>query len=217
MLEFRLKNPDQKPIDTTTITPTFIAFDENNNQIIQHDGVVLDDGSTQTRGLFKVTITENDLLNVKQQYLSYVIYFTDADGNKVLTYANEWSDAVGTIYVSGQALPGPSATLSIETFTEDNSAWYSETVDAQPAINGNDALHTAVIYPNDFSGNVTVQATLDNQVIGVQNVDWTDVATVTMFNETTPQPVNFYGVFSYIRFKTTSNPSEKISKILVRN
>jgi hypothetical protein len=218
VLEFRLKNPDQKPIDTTTVTPKFMLFDENRQQVIPTiDGVVLDDGSTQTRGLFKVTIPENELLNLQQQYLSYTIYLENADGTKTLTYANEWTEASGIIYLSSDAFPGPAATLSVEQFTQNDTVWYSETLDAQPEINGNTALHTAVIYPNDFSGNVTVQATLDNQIIGNQNVNWTDVATVTMFNETTPQPVNFYGVFSHLRFKTTSNPANKISKILVRN
>jgi len=217
VLEFRLKNPDQKPIDTSGITPVFVAFDENKQQIIKHDGEVLDDGSTQTRGLFKVTINENDLLNVKEQFLSYSIYYVDSQGQKILTYANEWYDAVGTIQVKGDALPGPVATLSVETFIEDNGAWYSEAIDAQPAINGNEALHTAVVYTNDFSGNLVVQATLDNQIIGQQNVVWTDVASITMFNSTVPVPINFTGVFSYLRFKTTSNPSNKITKILVRN
>ena len=92
----------------------------------------------------------------------------------------------------------------------------SEAVNAEPAVNGNEALHTAAFYTSSFVGDIVVQATLDNQVTDSSN--WADIRTVTLDGtEAAPTAVNFYGVFSYIRFKTTSNPADKITKILVRN
>ena len=45
-------------------------------KIIEKECTVQDDGSTTaTKGQFYVTIAENDLLNVKQQYLHYNVYF----------------------------------------------------------------------------------------------------------------------------------------------
>jgi hypothetical protein len=100
--------------------------------------------------------------------------------------------------------------------TEDVPYWESETITAQPGINGNEALHTAAVYTDSYVGNVVVQATLDNQIMG--DTVWADIATLTFTgNETTPTPVNFNGVFSYLRFKATANPADKISKVLVRN
>jgi len=100
--------------------------------------------------------------------------------------------------------------------TEDDSYWISETLDAEPGINGNEALHTAVIYTDSYTGDVVVQATLDNQVTGTTS--WADVATVTFTgSETEPKPVNFNGVYSHLRFKSTADPANKISKVLVRN
>jgi hypothetical protein len=97
----------------------------------------------------------------------------------------------------------------------DDSTWVSESITAEPAINGNEALHTAAIYSASYTGNVVVQATLDNQITG--DTQWADVTTVTLASPSTPTPVNFNGVFNYVRFKTTANPADKISKILVRN
>ncbi len=77
VLEFRVLNADQKPIDIETYTPKFMAFDENNNLVVEHDGVVLQDGDSSAvikKGVFSVTIRENDLLNIKQQFLKYNIY-----------------------------------------------------------------------------------------------------------------------------------------------
>ena len=222
VLEFRLLNPDQKPLDVDRYTPKFVAFDENQNMIIEHDGVNLqvgDSTSYTNKGLFSVTITENDLLNVKDQYLTYNIYLVDYDETRVLTYANEWFDSAGIIKVNGSAFPGPSTSYSVTTFmevSEDIPYWVSETMDAQPGINGNEALHTAVVYTSSYTGDVIVQATLENQVTDFTN--WADIATLSFTgSETEPKPVNFNGVFSHLRFKATADPDTTISKILVRN
>jgi len=175
--------------------------------------------SRNKRGVFTVNITENDLLDLKQQYLKYTIYLVDTIGGKTLTYSNAHFGSRGTIYVSGSALPGPVATHSITSFTRDQSEpdeWYTDTIDAQPGINGNSALHTAVVYSDAFEGTVTVQGTLESQI--TLNTFWADVATVSLDgSETEPSPVNFNGVFSHLRIKTDATPTDKITKILIRN
>jgi len=217
-IQFRLLNADQKPINSNLYTPKFVAFDENNSLIIERDCTVQDDGSSQTRGLFEVTITENDLLNVLQQYISYNVYLVDANSDKVLTYTDSHFHNNGVIYVDGGMFPGPRETYSVTTFSEsqvDSGTWFSESLDAEPGINGNEALHTAAVYTDSFAGDVVVQATLDNQVTGA--TVWADVATISFTgSETEPSPVNFNGVYSFLRFKATANPNT-ISKILVRN
>jgi len=219
VLEFRILNAEQRPIDITNYTPTLIAFDETNALVLEKDGVVLDDGSSITRGIFTITVNENELLNVKQQYLKYNVYLTDADNNKALTYSHSNFDNDATIYVNARTFPGPLATYTVSQFMQtsvDSGTWVSESVNAQPGINGNEALHTAAIYANSFEGDVIVQATLDNDV--TESTAWADIATVSFIgSETEPTPVNFNGVFSYLRFKATANPADKITKVLVRN
>ena len=219
VLEFRLLNADQKSVDITSYTPKFVAFDETGQMILEKDCTILDDGSTVARGKFSVTVTENELLNVKQQYLSYTIYMQETDGDKMLTYSHSNFDNDATIYVNARTFPGPRASYEVATFSQEGvgvDTWYSETVDAQPAINGNEALHTAAVYTSAYSGDIVVQATLDNQV--TESTQWADVATLTLSGtETTPAPINFNGVFSHLRFKADAHPADKITKILVRN
>ena len=187
--------------------------------VIEKDCTIQDDGSTISRGKFKVNITENDLKNLKQQYLNFVVYLVETDGDKVLTYSNSNLTNSGTILVNAKTFPGPLKTSSVTSLTETgpgDNVWISNSVNAEPAINGNEALHTAAIYSSNFVGDIVIQATLDNQV--TSSSPWSDVATVTLTGvEQAPSPVNFNGVFSYIRFKTTVNPADKITQILVRN
>ena len=212
-LDFEVLNPDQKPQVLTGLTPVFVAFDESNTMVIEHNGTI----TNANKGMFKVEVTENDLLNIQQQYLSYNIYFTDSSNTKTLTYADEQLNATGTIYVSDSAFPGPSATYQVSSFTEEaDSVYVTEAIEAQPAINGNEALHTAVVYTDSYVGTLTVQATLENDA--TQDTDWADVASTTFVGtETEPTPINFNGVYSFIRFVTDALPTDQITKVLLRN
>jgi hypothetical protein len=218
-IQFRLLNADQKPVRITS-TPIFVAFDDENNLIIETECTVTDDNSTTaTRGMFHVTIDENLLLNVKQQYLHYNVYL---DGNvKELTYAGRNFESAGIIYVNGNAFPGPRSSTTVDTFFPVNDYWTAgsndtDKITAQPGINDNEALHTVVVYSTEYVGNIEVQVTLDNQITGQNN--WTTVSTLVFDGtETEPVPLNLNGVFSYMRFKFDVDPNDKISKILIRN
>lgn len=218
VLEFRILNADQKPIDITTYIPKLQVFDENKNLVIEHDCTVLDDGSTTTtKGKCKVTVKDQDTLNLDQQYLSYAIILVDSNNENVLTYSSSHFESAGVMYLSEAALPGPLATGSVEfNIVSEDDVWYTSTLDAQPGINGNEALHTFAVYTDSYTGNITLQATLDNQI--TEGTSWADVATVAFTgSETQPVPYNVNGVYSFFRFAASADPDGKISKILVRN
>jgi len=219
VLEFRLLNADQKPVNTQGYTPKFRAYSESGNLIIAHDGVSLDDGSTAARGLFTVTVTENDLFNVDSQFLKYTIFLVDADEQQTLTYADTHFGVDAVIKISQEAFPGPQESNVITTFGEtapSSGTYISSTTSAEPNINGNEALHTAAVYTNGYVGNLVLQATLSNQIAGT--TDWADLTTLSFTgDEVAPTPVNFNGIFGFIRFKADADPTDTITKILVRN
>ena len=227
-LQFKLINQDQKPIDTSLYEPMFVAFDENENQIIDRACTVLDDGSSSTKGLFEVDIFESELLNTKVQYLSYNVYLKEiSTGKSIITYSEINFRNGGVIYISGNAFPGPAESITLSEansnlWFKDNTEdiWRSQLVDAQPNINGNEALHTIAVYPGSFLGNVTLEGTLTEQISVDQsnaaNLDWTDIATLT-FDSSSTQIANFNGIYDYIRVKTTTTPIAKVNKIVIRN
>lgn len=220
-LTFRMLNADSKPIDVSNYTPKFIAYDENKRLVIEHDGVLVPgDDSAASRGLFNVTITENDMLNLESQYLNYTVYLNNnTNGNKTLTYTHNDLNGCGTLYLDDCQFPGPAPTHSLSSFTETqigSSIFVTESLTAEPAINGNEALHTAVFYTDSFVGDVIVEGTLDNQI--TSDTAWAEIDTITFDGtEDEPKPLNFNSVISYLRFKTTANPANKITKILIRN
>lgn len=213
VIEFKVLNADQKAVDISSYTPTVYAFGEDKSLLIEKQGVV-----SATKGVFTITITENDLLNIKQQYIGYNVLLITGEG-KTLTYAHSNFDNDATMYINARTMPGPLSSYEVTQFQEtavNSDEWVSESITAQPAINGNEALHTAAVYTDSYIGEVVVQATLDNQVS--DGTTWADISTLTFTgSETEPTPVNFNGVYSYLRFKTDANPADKITKVLVRN
>lgn len=216
-LEFQVLNADQKPVPLTDKRLMFVAFDENQAMIIEREADII----ISNKGLVSVTITENDILNTKQQYLHYNLYIINADDTRSLTYTDEHFNANAIIYLSSQAFPGPQAAQVISRFAEPVTGateYITESVSAEPGINGNEAVHTAAIYTNGYEGILTIDATLENQVIGQTSIEWSSIVEITFDGtETEPTPVNFYGVLSYVRFRASDNPFEKITKILIRN
>lgn len=220
-LQFRLLNADQKPVQITG-TPYIVIFDENQTKILERECTITDDGSsTASRGMFHVTITETDMLDVKQQYLQYNIYMLNANNTRSVTYAGRNFASAGKIFLDAGAYPGPKSSIEITNFFAEGLYWVAgsdteDKISAEPELNGAEALHTVAIYNNGYVGDVEVQATLDNQISMSNN--WATVSTITLTGtETEPVPANFNGLFTFIRFKFSNNPTNTITQILLRN
>ena len=70
VLQFKLLNADQKAVTLTGKTAKFTAFDENKNMIIQRNGTP----HATITGLFTVSVTESELLNLPNQFISYDMF-----------------------------------------------------------------------------------------------------------------------------------------------
>jgi hypothetical protein len=220
-LQFRLMNADQKPVTITGI-PMFVAFDESQNLVLQKECRVTDDGSTkETRGMFDVLLTEDDLLLIKQQYLNYNIYIEDSIRDRTLTYANRNFDSSGIIYIDGRSFPGPKSSIEVTNFYPLNNRWYAgnlgwDSIYLHPDVNNSYFLHTVAIYTNGYQGKIKLQATIDQTITASNN--WATLQEITLFgDETEPVVLNFYGTYQYVQFELDTEPTDKIEKILIRS
>jgi hypothetical protein len=68
---------------------------------------------------------------------------------------------------------------------------------ANPEYNGNSALHTLGLYLTAYKGTVYIQGTLDNSPGSSGN--YANIVTKTYNGFTGIDPINFNGVFTYIR------------------
>lgn len=226
-ISFQVINADQKPVSIlNTYTPTFKMFDEKTRLVVEKNATIIETSTPNNVGMFTVTLTENELLNLQSQFLNYTIELVnDSSNERILTYSNSHFESKGSVYLDASEIPGPLKSYSVTSLSQedtDSAVFLSEAITAEPAINGNEALHTAAFYLDNADGDITVQATLDSQVSS--STSWSDVATISVDTTDTLKYVNFNGIFSYLRIKhttdkadPTTNYTDDITKILVRN
>ena len=216
-ITFTFKNEDQKTQDITSKSYEFNMIDtESKKAVITKTLDILDDGSTfSTRGDASTTITEGDLLPLDAKFYNFAVREVKSDGSREVTYSDTGYAAAGTIEILDGAYPEFVASTAITSFSKTGTVFTSSAIDARPGINNNKALHTIAVYPQDFSGTLTVQGTMQSSP---SDDDYFAITTLTFSDSSSLTTTNFNGVFDSIRFKweNTSGNTGKIDKILYR-
>lgn len=213
-ITFEVKNSDHKPVSIlNTYIPYVEVFTEDDVLLKTYTGTIKETSTPNYKGQFTITITDGDTLNTDGQYLKYTVYLKkSSDQTHTLTYADSQFGISGTIDLTGYAFPGPKDSKVVQTFINN----ISEAIDAEPQINSNEGLHTAVFYTTSYEGSLEIQGTLDSST---NTNSWFNIETFSVVNPTQPVYKNFNGVFKQIRFKVDPavGNSGTIDKILVRN
>ncbi len=201
----QFKNSDQKNVRIyTTQTFVFSMFDAINQRLLVEKPLqVLDVGSTSTKGLAVLTLTESDTLDLDRTSYKYSIKLLDSDGSYTPAYSDTYYGISGTLHLSQDIYPVLQDSKVIDTFVKtynDSIQKYehkSGNIYAQPEYNGNTALHTMAFYLTNYRGTVYIHGTLDNTPDTSGNYSTLETRT---YNGTSGiDYVNFNGIYSYVR------------------
>jgi hypothetical protein len=203
----QFKNSDQKKVTIyNTQTFVFSMFDAVNQRLIVEKNLqVLDQGTTATRGIALLTLSESDTLDLDRSSYQYSVKLLDTDGSYTPAYSNTYYSMNGTLHLSNDIFPVLTDSTTVTTF---NPIWNDDTklyenfsgnLYASPEYNGNTALHTVAFYLTAYKGTIIVEGTLDNTPGSSNN--YAPLVSTTYNGETGVQYVNFNGVFTYIRIK----------------
>ena len=217
-ITFTFKNEDQKAQDITSKTYEFNLIDsESKKAVVTKTLTILDDGSTvSTKGDASCTITEGDLLDLDAKFYNFAVREVKSDGSREVTYSDTGYAAAGTVEILDGAYPEFIASTSVSAFTLSGDVFTSSAIDGKPGINNNQALHTIAIYPNNFSGTVTVQGTMVST--SPTDNDYFTITSTELSGTSDVKTLNFNGIFQNVRFKAerTSGTTGRIDKILYR-
>lgn len=203
-VRIQFKNSDQKriPIDSTG-TFVFSMFDTISQRlVIEKELSVLDVGTTATRGIALLSLTESDTLDLDKSSYQYSIKMLDTDGTYLPTYSNTYYGIPGTLHILDDINPVLQPSTKVEDFQISFNAatnfyeYKSRALYANPEFNSNTALHTVAVYMTNYSGTVSVQATLNNNPI--DQSFYATIETRTYSNFTGVDYINFNGIFSYV-------------------
>lgn len=220
-----VRNQDQKAQFVDGSTTELLISDIDNKLVLTKIGTVVDDGSsTATKGHIKFTITESDMLLLKQGYYHGAIKYTGTDSVITLLYADTRYDASIKFEVVGDTFPKLTNSIEINQFSFLGDEWISSTVSAQPNKNSNTALHTAAYYLTNFTGGIKIYGTLvDGASYGTesQQSDFYLIDTQYYSSESNIQYVNFTGVHQRVVFVAQASDSSTVltglDKILYRS
>lgn len=205
-IRIQFKNSDQKLVSINTSTFVFTMIDPLSQRlVVEKELEILDQGTTSTRGLAQLTLTESDTLNLDKQGYTFSIKMRQDDGTFVPAYSNTYYDVSGSINLLTDAEPVLQPSNVVDSFlisyndTTNLYEYKSRAIYAYPEFNSNTGLHTAAIYMSGFKGTVTILATLNNNPDDLAN--YAVVATRVYNRYDGIDYVNFNGVFTYVMFK----------------
>ena len=204
-IQIQFKNSDQKriPIASTQVF-VFSMFDAINQRLlIEKQLQIIDDGTSLTKGLALLTLTESDTIDLEKSSYQYSVRVRDEDGTYTSAYTNTYYGVAGTLQLLDDVYPvlQPSQEIiSLEpTF---NAATYryefkSGNIYSYPEFNSNSALHTMAVYMTNYRGTVYVQGTLNNTPASLGR--YVTIAVRDYKKFTGIDYFNFNGVFSFVR------------------
>jgi hypothetical protein len=200
----QFKNSDQKKIAISgTGTYVFSMYDAINQRLlIEKELEILDEGTTATRGLALLTLTESDTIDLDKSSYTYSVKYADSDGTYLPAYSNTYYDIHGTLHILNDINPvlQPSVEISDLQISYNASTtlyeYKSRAIYANPEFNSNTGLHTAAFYMTGFKGTVYIQATLNNNPTDLGY--YSTVAERTYNGFTGVDYINFNGVYSYV-------------------
>ena len=158
-IEFDIKNADQKRIDLTTLSLIQLnVMDASGNELPNSPYEVT---PTAMRGIATVTIPQEDLTNLSEQFLKYSVTALK-DGADVLLYADSRFGAVGTIELVGNAMPTFRDAVVYDTWT------------AEIDLKGMPIYHSSAIPAKFYEAVPTETMNFEIQVSGFIGSVWID-------------------------------------------
>lgn len=204
VVRVQFKNSDQKRIQIyNTQTFVFTMFDAiNQRSLVEKTLDVLDQGTTSTRGVAQLTLTESETINLNKSSYTYSIKCLDQDNSFTPAYSNTYYGINGTLHlmddVNPVLQPSVEVTSLLPSFnaTTDLYEFKSRALYANPEYNSNNALHTFAVYMTGFRGIVNFRASLNNNP---NDLSYYSIVSSRVYNGFTGVDyVNIRGVFSYV-------------------
>ena len=171
-LEFDIKNADQKRIDLSTMTLLELnIMDAQGNALPNSPYAITRYDQTTKKGLAKVIIPQDDLVDLGNQFLAYSVTGLK-DGQDVILYGDTRFGAVGKMELIGNAMPTFRDEQVVTSFFSDMS------YNTRAAEN----FHTSAIPVKFYEAVPTTEATIEfsfSSLVATVTVTATKDATIS--------------------------------------
>lgn len=219
-VQFLFRNSDEKPVNVTGWVITFNMISrEEASLIVSKTATVVN----AVGGLVTIILDSLDLIGLDNSYYNYSLTVTDPNGVEQVVYVDENYEVAGQILLQDGPYPEFRPSIIADLPSNSNNSVYTSAITADTPNRQQSAHHTAQFFFSNFTGNLTVQGTLDSIApVGnvATNISWATISTLQYTNQNVTGYLNFDGVFTAVRFivqPTTGNVSPcPVTQILYR-
>lgn len=227
VIEFDVKNAEQRRIDISGYTLECVIMDENNQEVYTSALIPL----PQTTGLASITVPASAVAYMAPQFLKYSVYKVSG-ASKTPLYGDTQFGAVGKMELIGGAVPTPINPKIIDSFTFINNDtdpsnliknYFSDAVEVNPLNDINEQSSINLEFrPVSLNASVTVQVT--NYAVISSATEWRDLETFDVSSNTDRVFKTYGEVLDYsnnigwlrIKYVPATNNTGKFDKIIVR-
>lgn len=199
-IHFFIKNTDREPVafgdgDTLEIVIT----DQKRTRELLVKTLVLDNAA---RSIWKLSLSKHEVADWPLDTLSYGLVVNRAVGDRVMLYLDRGYGAYSELLVvSG---PYPDARIpdefDVANFIERDGLFYSAAIPASVDPTFPQTAFSAAFYAEDFKGEITIQATLDEQP-DAEDEMWFEATKTTLESVTSgTHALHAIGAYNWIRF-----------------
>lgn len=189
VLEFDIKNADQKRIDLATFDSISLnVMDQAGNALPNSPYTVTPLDQTTRKGIAKVTIPKDDISSFTPQFFTYSVTGVSA-GDDVLLYADTRFGALGKLELVGYAVPGDSEqrTKVYNTFT------------AEIDLKGTPTYHSSAIPTKYYEAVPSTLFIFSVDLIGFTGAIWIETTNKSTIN------LEAFKNSNYVRSQTYTN------------
>lgn len=217
VIKLQFKNRDQKPVNITGFVVNFTLLnDVDTNVLIQKNGTIVD----AVKGIATVTLTEYDLIDLKSVLYNYTVSLVYPNGSEQVVYADDNYEVRGEISVNDGCYPSFKESIDVNVTSLGNPDDFTSAVIAETLYDGVSANHIAQFFFDNFTGTITLQATLDALPdvgsSGSTELIWTTIAELTFADQSLTDYYAWDGVYTGFRY-IIHRDSGDVTKILMRS
>lgn len=217
-INFVARDRDRKPIKLMNKNLMVTFKDQITNEELFRKFVEI---VNDRKGLYKLNLSIADLEGVEPGYYTFSVILIDEQGSESLLYTDTANNAVGIVEVVDKPLEQfrPTTEINGDQFTEEdtgNNIFTTGRFRGGSSIGSKDGLHTLAIYLDNWSGDFTVEGSLD--LTPQLDSDWFEIQTTSYTEYSGISLQNFIGQFSWVRFKISPSMTNmgELEKVLFR-
>lgn len=223
-IDIQVRNSDQKAIDITGYTPVISIVNREESLILKKDATVV----SLTTGRVYVDLLETELWNIEPGFYKYSVHLESrtADGDNYVVnerkpaFTDSQYGVFATLEVYGSIKGEPLPVKEYRNFLRTSPASVGETgddfytstlIEAGYETTRSQGLHTFAIYLNNYTGNLKLEASLDDSA---DPTNWSELNSFD-FSDQNLLYHNVEGKWKWFRFVHTPSAGT-VDKIIYR-